>query len=100
MYTVVVDQNALHFEISLLTILLVLEFDEGVLEAVLRSLVPNDFTGYYLAKPTEYQIEIFVYFQLALQSLTSGPCQQQTFCDRIQLAYEENVFWGFNLSIR
>ena len=54
MYSVVVDQNTLHLEVSLLTILLVLKFDEGVLEAVLGSLVSNDFTGNNLAKPTEY----------------------------------------------
>lgn len=54
MYTVVVDQNTLHLEISLFTIFLILKFDEGVLEAVLGSLVSNDLTGYNFAKSTEY----------------------------------------------
>ena len=54
MYTVIVNQNPLHLEISLLTILLMLKLDEGVLKAVLGSLVSNDFTGYNFAKPAEY----------------------------------------------
>ena len=44
MDTMVVDQDPLHLEICLFTVLLVLKFDECILETVTSALVADDFT--------------------------------------------------------
>lgn len=53
-YAMIVNQNSLHLEIRLLTVLLMFKLDKGVLKTVFGSLVSNDFAGYNLAKPAEY----------------------------------------------
>lgn len=45
MYPVVINQYALHLEIGLLAVLLVLEFDKGVLKAVACTLISDNLTG-------------------------------------------------------
>ena len=45
MYSVVVNENVLHLEVGLLAVFLVLELNEGVLQAVSRLLIPDDFAG-------------------------------------------------------
>lgn len=42
---VVVNQHSLHLEVGLFAILLVVELDERILQAVTRALVANDLTG-------------------------------------------------------
>lgn len=61
MDAVVVNQHALHLEVGLFTILLVIEFDERILQAVTRALVPDDFAGQYGAEATEDEVEVLVY---------------------------------------
>ena len=67
-YTVIVYQDPLHLEVCLLAVLLILELDEGVLKTILSTLISNNFARYYFAKSTEYQIEIFVYKFVILDS--------------------------------
>lgn len=43
MYPMIVYQNPLHFEICLLTVLLLLKFDECILKTVTGTLVPDYF---------------------------------------------------------
>lgn len=45
MYTMVVNQDTLHLEVGLLAILLILEFDECILQAIASALVSNDLAG-------------------------------------------------------
>lgn len=40
----IIYEDSLHLEVCLFAVLLILKLDEGVLEAVARSLVPDDFT--------------------------------------------------------
>jgi hypothetical protein len=56
----IINQNALHLEVSLFTILLALEFDERVLEAIACPLVTDDFTGQDFAEAAENELEILV----------------------------------------
>ena len=46
----VVDQDSLHLEISLFTVLLVLKLDKGVLQALSRLLLANALAGQYFPK--------------------------------------------------
>jgi len=41
--TMIIDQNALHLEIGLLTVSLICEFDEGILEGVACPFIAYDF---------------------------------------------------------
>ena len=52
----IVDQYALHLEVCLLAVFLLLEFDECVLQAVSRPLVPDDLTRQNFAESTENEI--------------------------------------------
>ena len=45
MYTMVVNQDSLHFEICLFTILLMFKLDKRILQAIASSLVSDDFAG-------------------------------------------------------
>lgn len=56
MNSMVVNQDALHLEISLLTVLLVLEFNKGILQTISCSFVANHFTRQDLSKATEDQL--------------------------------------------
>ena len=42
MDAVIIDQNALHLEVGLFAVLLVLKLDEGILQAIARLLVADD----------------------------------------------------------
>lgn len=42
MDTVVINQDTLHLEIGLFTIFLLIKFDEGILQTVTGTLVPNN----------------------------------------------------------
>ena len=55
-YSVVVYQHSLHLEISSLTVLLILELDKCILEAILGSFVSNDFARDYFTESTEDEI--------------------------------------------
>jgi len=80
MDAMIVNKHTLHLEICLFAILLVFELDECVLQAVSCSLVSNDFTGQNLPKTAEDQLEIFI------------------MRDRVELAYEQDVFGRLHLS--
>lgn len=56
----VVYQDSRHLEIRLLAILLVLVFDESILQAVPRSFVSNHFTGHDRPETTENEVKVFV----------------------------------------
>ena len=45
MNTVIIDQDSLHFEICLLAIFLILEFDKSILQTITGPLVTDDFAG-------------------------------------------------------
>lgn len=42
MYTVVIDKYALHFEVCLFAVLLILKFNESVLKAIAGTLISDD----------------------------------------------------------
>ena len=44
MYAMVIDEDALHLEVCLFAVFLILEFNEGILETLAGALVPYDFT--------------------------------------------------------
>ena len=58
--TMVVDEDPLHFEICLLAVLLILEFDECILKTVSCTLVSDDFTRKDFAEAAENQIQILI----------------------------------------
>lgn len=60
MYTVIINQDALHLKVCLFTIFLVFEFDERILEAFPGALVSNDFTGNYRTETAENGIQVLV----------------------------------------
>ena len=49
----VVDEDALHLEVCLLAVFLILKFDEGILKTVAGALVPYNLTGETFAKSAE-----------------------------------------------
>ena len=61
MYAVVIYQNSLHLKVCLLAIFLILEFDEGILKAVVGTFVSNDLARYYRTKTAEDGFQIFIY---------------------------------------
>lgn len=56
MDAVIINQHSLHLEICLLAVLLVLEFDKCILQAVFCALVSNDFAGYDWTEAAEDRI--------------------------------------------
>lgn len=58
----IVNQHALHFKVGLLAVLLVLKFDECVLQTVARALVPNHFARQDRSETTEDQLKVLIYF--------------------------------------
>ena len=60
MYPVIINQYALHFEIGLLAVLLVLKFDKGVLKALACALLSDNLTRKNFAKSAKNKVEIFV----------------------------------------
>ena len=60
MNSVIVYQHPLHFEVGLLTIFLVFEFDECILKAFTRAFISNDFAGYYGPETAEDGIQVLV----------------------------------------
>ena len=59
----VIDEDALHLEICLFAIFLILEFNESILKTIAGAFITYDLTGKNLAKAAEDQVEVFVYFQ-------------------------------------
>jgi hypothetical protein len=53
MDAMIINKNALHFEICLLAVSLVFKFNEGILQAVASSLVSNNFTRQNLSEAAE-----------------------------------------------
>lgn len=53
MNTMVIYEYALHFEICLLAVILMLKLDERILKTVVSALVPYDLARYDLAKTAE-----------------------------------------------
>lgn len=49
----IIDENIVHLEIRLFSILFVLELDEGVTQRITGLLVPDDFTAENLAESAE-----------------------------------------------
>lgn len=78
----VIDQDALHFEICLFAVLLIFKFNEGVLEAVTSPFISNDLARENSPEPAENQFEIFI------------------MCDWVQLADKENIFWRLDFRKR
>ena len=52
----IVYENSLHFEVCLLTGLLILKLNEGILKTIACALVPDDFTGHNFPKATKNQV--------------------------------------------
>lgn len=82
MNTTIVDQHIIHFEVSTLARLRVLEFDECILQRITRHPIPDDLTANDPAKATEYYLQILVTRH------------------RIQFAHEQHVFRRCHLGIR
>lgn len=62
MNAMIIDQDPLHLEIGLFTILLILKFDKSVLQTVACPLISNNFAGQNLSKTTKYKFEILIYY--------------------------------------
>ena len=56
MDAVIINQDSLHLEIRLLAVLLVLKFNECILQAIFCTLVPDDFARHNGTEATEYRI--------------------------------------------
>ena len=56
MDAVIIYQHSLHLEVRLLTILLVFELDECILQAVFCALISNDLAGHDRTEATEDSI--------------------------------------------
>lgn len=78
----VVDKHALHLEIRGLACALVVELDEGVLQAVPRLLVADDLARQDLAEAAEDELEVRVRGH------------------RVEFAHEEHVFRRFDFGER
>lgn len=108
MDTMVVDEYALHLEISLLALRLLFVFDEGVLQTFACAFVTDDLAGKDLAKATENELEILIYRVSAADddySIASMRCPafdeiSHTGCYRIELAYEQNILRWFDFCER
>ena len=61
MDAMIIDQDSLHLEIRLLAVLLVLEFNECILQAIFCTLVSDDFARHDGTEATKYRIQIVVY---------------------------------------
>lgn len=70
----IVDEDALHFKVCLLAVLLVFEFDKGVLKTVTGPLVADNLAGQNLAKSAEDQFKILIYIEHTTQQ-TGDPMQ-------------------------
>ena len=66
MDAVIIYQHSLHLEVRLLAVLLVLEFDKRILQAVLCALVSNDFAGYDWTEAAKNSIQILICEQTSL----------------------------------
>lgn len=55
----VIDEDVVHFEVSALGILALLELDERILQRITRLLVADDFAAEDLAKAGEDELEVF-----------------------------------------
>jgi len=62
MNAMVIDQDPLHLEIGLFTILLIFKFDKSVLQTITCPLISNDFAGQNLSKTAKYKFEILIYY--------------------------------------
>lgn len=63
MNAMIVDQDPLHLEISLFTILLIFKFDKSILQTIACPLISNYFAGQNLSKTTKYKFEILIYYR-------------------------------------
>jgi len=82
MNAMIIDEHTLHLEVCSFTILLVCEFDKGILQAVASLLVPYDLATENLAEATEDELEVLVA------------------SDGIELADKEHLLWGRNVGER
>lgn len=82
MYAVIIDEDTIHFQVSLLTILLVGVLDECILQAVTCSLVPDHLAAKNLAESREYELQILV------------------LRNRVQFSYKEHVLRWCDLGKR
>ena len=60
MNPMIVNQYTLHLEIRLFTVLLVLEFNECILQAVPSAAVPDNFAREDLSKAAEDKLQILI----------------------------------------
>ena len=81
MYTSLVNQYSVHFQVSLDAAFFSLEFYKSVLEADTCFPISNDIARFYFAKAGEDEFEIMF--------LSHG----------IEFANEKNILWRFDVSI-
>lgn len=96
----IVDQDALHLEVGLLTGFLIFKLNEGILKTVTGAFVTNDFTGENFAEAAEDQIQVIIYNMVSRGWEDMYRHGWLTFCDWVQLAYEKHIFRGLDLCIR
>lgn len=99
MDSMIVDQDALHLEVGLLTGFLVFELNEGILKTIAGAFVANDFTGEDFAEAAEDQIQVVICNKVSRGRDDMYRHGWLTFCDWVQLAYEKHVFGGLDLCI-
>ncbi len=99
MDSMVINQNALHLEVGLLTSFLILELNESILKTIACAFVADDFTRYDFPEAAEDQIQVLVYDNVS--QARDGNCRRTwlTFCYWVQLAYKKHVLRGLNLCI-
>ena len=61
MNSMIINEHALHFEVGLLAIFLVLVLDKGILKALAGALISDNLTGQDLSKSAENEVQIFIY---------------------------------------
>lgn len=77
----VINEHVVHFEIGLFALLWLLEFNEGILQALFGLPIANDFTAYYVTEARENDFEIF-----------RGR-------DGVQFAHEQHIIWWLDVCI-
>ena len=102
--TMIVDQDALHLEVGLLTVLSMLKLDKGVLKAIARSLLSNHLAREDLAETAEDELEVLVCapdrVSDSRRTRTGKGSLSPTVSDGVKLADEEHVLGRLHLGKR
>jgi hypothetical protein len=81
LYTAIIHQCVVHFEISLHGLLFFLKLGESILQRLTRALVSNNFYFHCRIESTEDEFQIFV------------------LSDGVELANKQHIFGGFNVGV-